>query len=256
METYDACAMTASLMKGERVALSEVGLFADGAAVKLVGAETFRISRSLVDEMVLVSTDEICSAIKDTFEDTRAILEPAGALSVAGMKKYVEIKKLTHKTMVCICSGANMNFDRLRFVAERAGLGENKEALISVIIPEVPGAFAKLHSIVYPKNVTELSYRYGDHVNAQIFMSVSLTEGGSSEIEDLFGKLRENNMIPLDASRNEFAKLHARYLTGGRSVVCNERVFRFSFPERPGALSYFLTSLSINGDNQWNSIFR
>jgi threonine dehydratase len=218
VETYDANAMTASLLKGERVQLKEVGLFADGAAVRSVGSETFRICKALVDEMVLVSTDEICAAIKDVFEDTRSILEPAGALAVAGVKKYVQLNKITGGTFVTTCSGANMNFDRLRFVAERADLGENSEALISVVIPETPGTFLKLYQTIHPRGVTEFSYRFGDEKQAHIFMSIKVQDRKRDLIE-IFTRLKEQGMTGYDASHNEMAKAHARYLIGGRKNV-------------------------------------
>ena len=263
VETFDADAMTRSLLKGERVSLPEVGLFADGAAVRTIGKETFRIAKSLVDEMVLVSTDELCAAIKDVFEDTRAILEPAGknntskinltflsgALAVAGAKKYITAKKITGGTFVTTCSGANMNFDRLRFVAERAGFGENSEALMCVIIPEQPNSFLKLYQAIDPRPVTEFSYRYGDSKEAHIFMSI-LVKNYEQDISDVFQKLQSQNMAPMNASRDELAKAHARYLVGGRKDVQFERLFRFSFPERPGALKHFLQSLKP----KWNGI--
>ncbi|KAJ3196626.1 threonine deaminase, partial [Irineochytrium annulatum] len=171
VETYDACAMTRSLEKGERVVLEEVGLFADGAAVKQVGEECFKICKGLVDDMVLVRTDEICAAIKDTFEDTRSIIEPAGALGVAGAKKYLQERNLTNKTCIAICSGANMNFDRLRFVADRADFGEQRESLVTVTIPERPGSFLALYEAVHPRSVTEFAYRFGDRERALIFMA-------------------------------------------------------------------------------------
>ncbi|KAI8905897.1 tryptophan synthase beta subunit-like PLP-dependent enzyme [Gorgonomyces haynaldii] len=248
VETFDSCAMTESIKLGERVALESVGLFADGAAVRLVGEETFRLSRSLVDEMVLVSTDEICAAIKDAFEDTRSILEPAGALALAGAKRYITDNKLEGKNFVSITSGANMNFDRLRFVAERADLGENTEALISVKIPEEPTSFVKLYATIYPRNVTEFSYRYGDESQAHIFMSFTM-ENRERELSDIFASLKANGMHPMDASHNEMAKSHARYLVGGRKTVPDERLFRFSFPERPGALNHFLNKLR---NPNWN----
>ena len=249
VETYDACAMTSSLLHGSRVTLKEVGSFADGAAVKVVGKECFDLAKSLVDEMVLVSTDELCAAIKDTFEDTRTILEPAGALGIAGVKKYIYETGCIGKTFVAIASGANMNFDRLRFVAERAGLGENKEALISVVIPETPSSFVKLYSVIHPRSVTEFSYRYGNESLAHIFMSFEMNNR-ESEIDSLFTKLRENGMEPTDSSHNEMAKSHARYLIGGRSHLQHEQLFRFSFPERPGSLSHFLNTLN---NPKWNS---
>jgi threonine dehydratase len=218
VETFDANAMTASILKGQRVSLPEVGLFADGAAVRSIGKETFRVCRSLVDEMVLVSTDEICAAIKDVFEDTRSILEPAGALAVAGVKKYIQIKNIVGGTFVTTCSGANMNFDRLRFVAERADLGENSEALITVVIPETPGSFLNLYQTIHPRGVTEFSYRFGDEKEAHIFMSVKVQDR-KRDLAEVFSRLRQKGMVANDASFNEMAKAHARYLIGGRKDV-------------------------------------
>ncbi|KAJ3000176.1 hypothetical protein HDV02_000459 [Globomyces sp. JEL0801] len=237
VEAYDANAMAQSLLAGKPVTLNQVGLFADGAAVRAIGKETFRVCQSLVDEVVMVSTDELCAAIKDVFEDSRAILEPAGALAVAGAKKYIQENKLFGKTFVTTCSGANMNFDRLRFVADRAEIGENHEAFISVIIPEIP-----------TRDVTEFSYRFGDPQKAHIFMSF-IVQDRENELKHIFQVLKEKGMAALDATHNEMAKSHARYLVGGRKDVPNERLFRFSFPERPGALRHFLNSLR---NPKWN----
>jgi threonine dehydratase len=227
VETFDAHAMTTSLLEKKRVTLEQVGLFADGAAVRNVGEETFRLASSLVDEMVLVSTDEICAAIRDAFEDTRGILEPAGALSIAGAKKYILANGWEGKTIVTIASGANMNFDRLRFVAERADVGEKKEALISVIIPEEPSTFVKLCSVIHPRSITELSYRYGDEKKAHIFMSFSVHDR-DAELPKVFEDLKKIGMDPTDASHNEMAKAHARYLVGGRKEVFKLNRFRTS----------------------------
>ncbi|KAJ8328624.1 threonine deaminase [Batrachochytrium dendrobatidis] len=248
VETYDANAMARSLLAGERVTLSEVGLFADGTAVRSVGEETFRICRSLIDEMVMVSTDEICAAIKDVFEDTRGIVEPSGALGIAGTKKYIHENNLSGGTFVAICSGANMNFDRLRFVAERADFGENSEALISVVLPEQPGSFMKLYKCIHPRAVTELSYRYGDEAQAHIFTSF-LLDNREAELATILRDLDAEDMKGMDASHNEMAKAHARYLVGGRKNIPHERLFRLSFPERPGALYSFLNAIKRP---QWN----
>ncbi|KAI8920922.1 threonine ammonia-lyase [Powellomyces hirtus] len=242
VETYDAAAMTHSLQAGKRILLPTVGLFADGAAVKVVGEETFRICKELMDETILVSTDEVCAAIKDAFEDTRSVVEPAGALALAGVKKWVQHNGCKGRTFVALTSGANMNFDRLRFVAERADLGENKEALITVIIPENPGSFEELYQIIYPRAVSEFSYRYGDPKEAHIFMSFTVDDR-ETELKEIFVALEAKGMRALDASRNEMAKDHARHLVGGRESVPNERLFRFAFPERPGALRHFLSTL-------------
>lgn len=248
VETYDANAMVQSLAKGERVVLKEVGLFADGAAVKSVGEETFRLCQEVVDEVIQVTTDETCAAIKDVFEDTRSIVEPAGALALAGLKKYVAANPSanTSRNLVAIASGANMNFDRLRFVAERAALGEKKEALLSVSIPERPGAFAELIKSIMPHMVTEFSYRYFTDSVANVLIGLSLTSPASerdAELASLLSRISAAGMTPTDLSGNELAKSHIRYMVGGRSGVPNERLYMFNFPERPGALEKFLTTL-------------
>ena len=246
VETLDANAMVQSLKKRERVVLKEVGLFADGAAVKSVGEETFRLCLEVVDEIIEVTTDETCAAIKDVFEDTRAIVEPAGALALAGLKRYVvqHPSRDTNRQFVAIASGANMNFDRLRFVAERAALGEQKEALLSVTIPERPGAFTDLVKAVLPNAVTEFSYRYSSAESANIFMGMSVNASDRSDVlSKLIKRLKNDNMEAIDVSGDELAKSHIRYLVGGRSGVQDERLYMFEFPERPGALVKFLTTL-------------
>ncbi|KAJ1653281.1 threonine deaminase [Dispira simplex] len=247
VETHDADAMTRSLKMGDRTALNEVGLFADGTAVKLVGEEPFRLCKQFVDDMVQVSNDEICAAIKDVFEDTRSILEPSGALSVAGAKKYCQLKGWKHKYVVAVTSGANMNFDRLRFVAERAAIGEGREVLMSVTIPECPGSFLKLHDAIYPRNLTEFSYRYSDSERAYIFLSFTVDDP-ATEVPDVIQQLAAEGMQATDISGNEMAKSHGRYLVGGRCKPAHEHLVRFEFPERPGALRLFLTTLS----SDWN----
>ncbi|EST08548.1 Tryptophan synthase beta subunit-like PLP-dependent enzymes superfamily [Kalmanozyma brasiliensis GHG001] len=299
VETFDADALAQSLEAGHRVLLNEVGLFADGTAVRIVGEECFRICRQTVDGVVRVSNDEICAAIKDTFEDTRSIPEPSGALAVAGMKRYIATHNLqgSGKKFVALVSGANMNFGRLRFVAERAELGENKEALLSVEIPEEPGAFLKLHNHINPRAVTEFSYRYGDSRKAQILLSFMLNGtkaptaaaastgampvpegiaeganslssstasindpvalsnslaasslGNGSELDSILAALTADGMTPIDLSGDEVSKSHLRYLVGGKTAVPNERIFRFEFPERPGALRKFLVGMQSG----WN----
>jgi len=248
VETHDANAMAQSLAKGKRVVLNDVGLFADGAAVKNVGEETFRLCQEVVDEIIQVTTDETCAAIKDVFEDTRSIVEPAGALALAGLKKYVASHPSadTSRNLVAIASGANMNFDRLRFVAERAALGEKKEALLSVSIPERPGAFAELIKAVLPHSVTEFSYRYATDAIANVLLGISLTSPASqreAELDSLLSRIAAEGMKATDLSGDELAKSHIRYLVGGRSGVPNERLYMFNFPERPGALERFLTTL-------------
>lgn len=252
VEAYDANAMVQSLAKGERVFLKEVGVFADGAAVKTVGEETFRICQEVVDDVIQVSTDEICASIKDVFEDTRSIVEPAGALALAGLKKYVSQNPSSdpNRALVAITSGANMNFDRLRFVAERATLGEGKEALLAVQIPERPGSFAELIDAIMPHAVTEFSYRYGSSDSANVLLGLSLTAGNAAErvqqLSSLMARIAGiEGMKSTDVSGDELAKSHIRYLMGGRSDVANERLYMFNFPERPGALEKFLGTLRL-----------
>jgi threonine dehydratase len=246
VEQYDANAMVESLKAGKRVILKDVGLFADGAAVKTVGEETFRICQEVVDEVVQVTTDETCAAIKDMFEDTRSIVEPAGALALAGLKKWVSRNPSPDRDrgLIAIASGANMNFDRLRFVAERAALGENKEALLSVTIPEQPGAFAKLVSVIHPMAVTEFSYRYSGPHSANILVGVELKAATrNQDLPDLIARLGAENMIAQDLSHDELVKSHIRYLVGGRSNATDEHMYMFEFPERGGALYKFLHTL-------------
>jgi threonine dehydratase len=246
VETYDANAMVSSLKAGKRVVLKDVGLFADGAAVKTVGEETFRICQEVVDEVVQVTTDETCAAIKDMFEDTRSIVEPAGALALAGLKKYVSRNPSPNRSrgLIAIASGANMNFDRLRFVAERAAIGENKEALLSVTIPEQPGSFANLVSTIHPMNVTEFSYRYSSPASANVLVGVEVRAATrSTDLPDLISRLAEQSMSATDLSHDELVKSHIRYLVGGRSSAANEHLFMFEFPERGGALYKFLHTL-------------
>ena len=245
-ETYDANALVQSLKQGKRIVLKDVGLFADGSAVKIVGEETFRLCQEVVDEVVEVTTDELCAAIKDVFEDTRSIVEPAGAVALAGLKKYAKANPSTNskRKFVAIASGANMNFDRLRFVADRAVIGERKEALLSVDIPEESGSFTKLIEAVLPQAVTEFSYRYRGPGKASIFMGISVNPSTrDAELQDLVQRLARDGMQAADLSDDELAKSHIRYLIGGRSNVEDEKLYMFEFPERPGALFKFLTSL-------------
>lgn len=246
VETNDANAMVQSLEKKERVVLNEVGLFADGAAVKTVGEETFRLCLEVVDEIIQVKTDETCAAIKDVFEDTRSIVEPAGALALAGLKKYVSQNPSpdTKRQFIALASGANMDFDRLRFVAERAALGEQKEALLSVNIPERPGAFAELVRAVLPHAVTEFSYRYATAESANVLMGMSVNAATrDADLLYLIERLSRNDLKAADLSGDELVKSHIRYLVGGQSAVQDERLYKFEFPERPGALVKFLTTL-------------
>ena len=249
VEAADASAMAQSLKAGKRVFLNEVGLFADGAAVKTVGEETFRLCKDVVDDVITVGTDEICAAIKDIFEDTRSIVEPAGALALAGLKVWAsqQPSEDTKRELVAITSGANMNFDRLRFVAERAALGEQKEALLTVTIPERPGSFAQLVESVLPQAVTEFSYRYSTTsaslAHVLMGISVSASTSRSAELDSLFSRLTSDGMEATDISDDEIAKTHIRYLVGGRSNVPDEKLYSFEFPERPGALAKFLTTM-------------
>ena len=247
VQPVDSDAMSRSLKAGRRVTLEHVGLFADGVAVKQVGSETFRICRELVDEVILVDTDAICAAIKDVFEDTRTVLEPAGVLSVAGAKLYAAREKLKNETLVAIASGANMNFDRLRFVAERAEIGEQREAILAVCIPEKAGSFRKFCSLLGTRNITEFNYRYADSKAAQVFAGVQVKD--QNEIDALVNKLIKHKLPTQNFTNNEMAKLHVRHLVGGHAPgIKDEIVFRFEFPERPGALMKFLNSMNHN----WN----
>ena len=241
VEPVDADAMKKSLDSGRRVRLDHVGLFADGVAVKEVGRETFRLCRQYVDEMVLVDTDEMCAAIKDVFEDTRVVLEPAGALSIAGAKAWVARHGVRGKTLVAVASGANTNFDRLRFIAEEAELGEHREAVLAVTIPERPGSFRKFCATLGPRNVTEFNYRIADSELAQVFVGVETQ--GRPQTAKLVKNLRRHGLKTLDLSDNEMAKTHVRHMVGGRAPAKDELLYRFEFPERPGALMRFLDSM-------------
>jgi threonine dehydratase len=225
-----------------------VGFFADGTAVRQVGEETFRLCREHLDGVITVTTDEVCSAIKDIFEDTRAIPEPSGALAVAGLKRFVEEQDIKGRGLVAINSGANMDFDRLRHISDRAEIGEHREALLAVSIPEHPGSYRRFIELLGTRSITEFNYRYSDPREARIFVGVRLTEG-EHEKKQIISMLGKQNYPVIDMSNNEMAKLHVRYMVGGRALgLENEVVFRFQFPERPGALLQFLDSLS----DRWN----
>jgi threonine dehydratase len=244
VEPDDAPTLERALAAGRRVTLPRVGLFADGVAVRQIGEETFRVARKTVDEVILVSTDEICAAIKDVFDDTRSVAEPAGALAIAGIKKYADREGASGQTLIGILSGANMNFDRLRHVAERADVGEQREALFAVQIPERPGSFLAFCRALGKRSITEFNYRYSDQQQAQVFCGVEL-RNGNAERSELIAQLAAKGFEVVDLTDNETAKLHIRYMVGGHAPqAVNERLFRFEFPERPGALLDFLKGLS------------
>ncbi|QGZ40894.1 threonine dehydratase [Pseudoduganella flava] len=252
VQTMDSDAMARSLKAGERVTLPDVGLFADGTAVRLVGEETFRLVQQYVDEVIIVDTDALCAAIKDVFTDTRSILEPSGALAIAGAKAYIERAALTknpvrNESLIAIASGANMNFDRLRFVAERAELGEFREAVFAVTMAEQRGSFKRFCSLIGPRNVTEFNYRISDKEQAHVFVGVQIADRGESNA--LARRFEEHDFKTLELTHDELAKTHLRHLVGGKSTLAkDELLYRFEFPERPGALMRFLDSMAPN----WN----
>jgi threonine dehydratase len=247
VEPHDANAMERSLLTGRRVRLAQVGLFADGVAVRQVGKEPFRLARAHVDEMILVDTDELCAAIKDVFEDTRSIVEPAAALGVAGVKRYVEATGSRDTTLVTVLGGANMDFDQLRFVSERAELGEHREAVFAATIPERPGSFRKFCKLLGKRSVTEFNYRFDDPAEAHVFVGIQIRD--TAETAQILALLERNGIPTIDLTDNEMAKLHVRHLVGGRSEqVTDELLYRFEFPERPGALMRFLSRIG----STWN----
>jgi len=249
VEPDDADAMYKSLQAKKRITLERVGIFADGVAVKRVGEEPFRLAQQFVDEVILVSTDEICAAMQDIFEENRTIVEPAGALSVAGIKKYIARENWQGKTVVGINCGANINFDRLRHVAERADIGAQREALFAVEIPEQPGSFLKFCEAIGQRSITEFNYRYNAaSERANIFVGIGLQEG-RKERDQLLASLKGEGYQVVDMTDNEVAKLHVRYMVGGHATsIADERLLRFEFPERPGALLKFLKAIG----SQWN----
>ncbi|HQQ62033.1 MAG TPA: threonine ammonia-lyase, biosynthetic [Pseudomonadales bacterium] len=248
VESEDAACLAAAMQKKKRVRLSQVGLFADGTAVAQIGEETFRVLRKTIDGVITVTTDEICAAIKDIFEDTRSIAEPSGALALAGLKKYLQENKLRGENVVAIDSGANINFDRLRYISERTETGEKREAVLAVTIPERPGSFKLFCETLGKRNITEFNYRYADQRDAHIFVGVQIAAGGQDR-EGLVNLLQNKGYPVLDMTDNEMAKLHIRHLVGGRAPgITDEHIFRFEFPERPGALMQFLTGLG----QRWN----
>ena len=249
VEPYDTPTLHAALAAGEPVILEQVGTFADGVAVKQIGAEPFRIARECVDEVVLVTTDEICAAIKDIFEDTRSIAEPAGALAVAGLKRYVERDAVQGERFAAIVSGANVNFDRLRHIAERAEIGEQRESLLAVTIPERPGSLLRFCDLIGARSITEFNYRFASEADAHIFVGVEIRDSGADK-QALVESLETNGYPVLDLSDNEMAKIHVRYMVGGHAPRdLDEVLYRFNFPERPGALMHFLTRM---GSRPWN----
>ncbi len=244
VQAEDSDAMARSVSAGERVALSDVGLFCDGTAVKQVGEETFRLACDLVDDFVLVDTDAVCAAIKDVFQDTRTVLEPAGALSIAGLKQYVSDHHPIGQTLIAVASGANLNFDRLRFVAERA---EEREALFAVTIPEERGSFRRFSELVGPRSVTEFNYRISETDQAHIFVGLGIADRSGSR--DIATEFNQAGFATLDLTHDELAKEHVRHMVGGRTALAgDERLYRFLFPERPGALVQFLSNMH----NDWN----
>lgn len=249
VEPEDAACLKLALERGRRDRLTEVGLFAEGVAVAQIGREPFRIIRDTVDEVITTSTDEMCAAIKDIFEDTRSIAEPAGALALAGMKKYIERTGVKDQQLMAIVSGANTNFDRLRYISERTEIGEQREAVVSVTVPEKPGSFRAFCSAMGRRSITEFNYRYAGEGSAQVFVGLVVAPGGD-DLRGLLAKLEKRGYDVQDMTDNEVAKLHIRHMVGGHApaMAANERVFRFEFPERPGALLKFLSGV---GD-RWN----
>ncbi len=248
VEPEDSAAMKASLAAGRPVTLDHVGIFADGVAVKRVGDETFRLCQEHIDEIITVDTDHICAAVQDIYEDTRSIVEPAGALAVAGVKRHVETTKAADRTFVALNCGANMNFDRLRHIAERAAIGEEREMLLAAEIPEEPGSFRRFCQTIGRRSITEFNYRYSNEDAARVFVGVEL-RAGAAERAKIIDDIRSEGFPVVDLSDNEMAKLHVRHMVGGRSPgIRNERLFRFEFPERPGALLRFLDAIGTG----WN----
>jgi threonine dehydratase len=247
VQTIDSDAMKRSLEAGRRVELKDVGLFSDGTAVKLVGKETFRLCQNVVDEIITVDTDAICAAINDVFTDTRSILEPAGALAIAGLKVYAERERVKGQTLIAVACGANINFNRLRFVAERAEVGEAREAVFGVTIPEERGSFRKFCELLGHRNVTEFNYRIADAAKAHIFVGIATQK--ASDSTTIAKSFKKAGFDTIDLTHDELAKSHVRHMVGGRSHLAkNEKLYRFEFPEKPGALMRFLTSMAPN----WN----
>lgn len=249
VEPEDAACLKAAMDANDRVVLPQVGIFADGVAVSQIGEETYRVIKECIDGVITVTTDEMCAAIKDIFEDTRSIAEPAGACSLAGLKKYVEQTGCQDQTLVAIHSGANTNFDRLRYISERTEIGERREAVLAVTIPEKPGAYLKFCEILGKRNISEFNYRYSDDAQAIIFVGLQISPDNDDKAH-LLSKLAEHGYTVMDMTDNEMAKLHIRHMVGGHAPgsLKDEVVYRFEFPERPGALLKFLSLLA----NRWN----
>ncbi len=248
VEPEDAACLDVAMKSGKREILEQVGIFADGVAVRQIGEQTFNIAKHCVDDVLTVNTDEICAAIKDIFDDTRTIAEPAGALAVAGIKQYLETKTLRDKNFIAIVSGANINFDRLRHVAERADFGEQREAILAVTIEETPGSFRAFCKVISQHGITEFNYRFASHNQAHVFVGIKLEQGEKDKIA-LIALLESKNYPVIDMTDNEMAKIHIRYMVGGHSQsLSNERLYRFQFPERPGALLRFLDRMG----EDWN----
>ena len=247
VEPDSSDAMMQSINKGERIKLDRVGQFADGVAVKLVGEETYRLTQQYVDEFMTVDTDEMCAAIKDIFEETRTIVEPSGAISIAGIKKYIEQNQISGQTLIGINCGANVNFDRLRHISERAEIGEQREGIFAATIPERPGSFKQFCSTLSVRQITEFNYRFADPQNAHVYVGIQVKD--YNETNEVLQSLRDQDYQILDLTHNEMAKLHVRHMVGGHAPKAdNEQVFRFIFPEKPGALLNFLTKMGEN----WN----
>ena len=248
VEAEDSACFNLAYKNGKPTSLKHVGIFADGVAVKKIGSKTFKLTKNIVDSSITVTTDEICSAIKDLYDETRVIAEPAGALSLAGARKYISSKKIKNKNIATILCGANMNFDRLRHVSERADIGESSEIILGVTIDEKPGSFKKFCSIIGKRAITEFNYRYSDSKDAQVFVGIKTTKG-IDEKRDIIKRLKVNGYKCYDMSSNEMAKLHIRYMVGGICKEINdERIYRFMFPEKPGELLKFLDNIG----SRWN----
>ena len=247
VEPTNACAMKESIDAGYPITLEHVGNFADGVAVKQVGDETFKLCEKYIDEIITVNTDEISAAIQEIYEDTRVVVEPSGALAVAGLTKFVKTTDIRHQTLVAINSGANVNFDRLGYITERAAIGKQREMLLAANIPEEPGSFRKFCRAIGPRNITEFNYRYNDDTHAKVFVGVEL-QGNVQEHKDVIDAIEKLNYSVVDLSDNEMAKLHIRHMVGGSSSIKNEKLFRFEIPEKPGALLDFLNAIGT----KWN----